>query len=583
MQIIIAAIVIFLISLSIAGFSYWSIRRFKEEVKKKEEETRHRMYELAILKEVGDRIGYSLNLEKIVDIITGSLPQFIEYSAASYMLLEPEKILFKTELQTPVSKGFVTDVKKRMIDSLSALLGRDLSLDTIDEVVTGAIATGDGGGDEPVRSFFNIPLVIGGNVVGVLTVAHTKEGLYKEKEMTLLYKIVGEASQAVTRLEDVIKTERGKLGAMVESMTDGVIMTDNDYRVVVANPAAKRIAGIAEKKDATVFDFIDGFEGKFDIRGKLEESVKLGKVLAQDGIVIRGRVFQVFVSPVKGALGLRKEEVFGGAVVFHDVTSEKGVEKMREDFTSMMVHELRSPLDGIKKMGEMMRSDPSIREDKKVFDEYLGMMYKSSSSMLELVNDLLDVAKMESGKFDIRRRPTDIKQVIDERVRFFSALADDAKIALAAALGEGIPAEVDIDPVRIGQVFNNLISNALKFTGPGGRVTVQAFMHKEGGDIAREAEGAGVKWIWGNEGETLKGYHAALVVAVTDTGSGISKEHLGRLFNKFMQFEASATSGKKGTGLGLVISKGIIEAHGGTIGVSSEEGVGSTFYFTINA
>jgi len=101
-------IIVLAFSLSIACFSYWFVRKFRGEVKKREEDVKHRMYELAILKEVGDRIGYSLNLEKIVDIITGSLPQFIEYSAASYMLLEPEKILFKTELQKPVGRIPIT-------------------------------------------------------------------------------------------------------------------------------------------------------------------------------------------------------------------------------------------------------------------------------------------------------------------------------------------------------------------------------------------------------------------------------------------------------------------------------------------
>jgi len=560
------------------GFLYWFMVIFKVRVKKREEEIKHRMYELAILKEVGDRIGYSLNLEKIVDIITGSLPQFIEYSVASYMLIEPEKILFKTELQAPVSKEFIDDIKKRMLNSISALLGREFSEDSVEELVTGAIGTQEI--NEPVRSFFNIPLVISGNVVGVLTVAHTKDGLYNEKEMTLLYKIVKQASDAVSRLEEVIKTEQGKLGAMLESMVDGVVMTDMDYRIVVANPAIKHAIGIKKKRDITIFDFIDNLEKKFDIRGKLEESVKLDKVLTESGVVIGDRVFQIFVSPVKGKIETGKGETFGGVVIFHDITKEKEAERMREDFTSMMVHELRSPLDGIKKMGELMRTDPSIVEDKKIFNEYLQMMYQSSSDMLELVNGLLDVAKIESGKFDIYMSPSDIKKIINDRIKFFETTAKDAKIELTSFFGQEIPESVNIDQTRILQVLNNLLSNAIKFTDSGGKVVIQAFVHKKTENIADEAKKDGIKWFV--ESSALEGYPDSLIVAVTDTGKGISKEDIKeKLFNKFTQLEATARSEKRGTGLGLVVAKGIIEAHDGIIGVASEEGVGSTFYVTI--
>lgn len=573
------AISIFILSLMVAGFSYWYVVKFKKEVKKSEEEVRRRMYELAILKEVGDRIGYSLNLEKVVDIITSSLPQFIEYSTASYMLLEPEKILFKTDLQDPVSKEFIGDVKKRMLGSLSVLLGKELSGYDIEEVVTGVISTSKDRGK--VMSFFNIPLIIDTNVVGVITVASTKGGLYNEDEMTLLYQIVGQASQAVTKLEDVIKTERGKLGAMVESMSDGIVMTDTDYRIVVANPAAKHIIGVRYDEDITIFDFIDKLGKKFDIRGKLEESVKLDKLFVEDDIEINGRIFQIFSLPVKGNTA-NKEKIFGGVVIFRDVTKIKEVEKMREDFTSMMVHELRTPLDGIKKMGELMRSDPSIKNDDKTYNEYLLMMYNSASDMLELVNDLLDVAKIESGKFTIIKEPSDIKSIVKERAMFFEPIVNDAKIDLSIKFGDGIPNSLNIDTKRISQVVNNLLSNAVKFTPKNGKINIQVFVHKKGNMLEEEVIDKADKFLFTEEKNKFKKYPDSVFVAITDNGKGMDREDKKKIFNKFTQLKDGVISEKKGTGLGLVIVKGIIEAHGGNVGVLSKEGVGSTFYFTIN-
>jgi len=565
-------------SILIGAYSYWKSKKLSRDIVASETELKSRMYELSILKELGDKIGYSLNVQKIVDVITGSLNQFIDYSTVSYMLVDPAKIVFKADLQSSVSRQFVDDIKNRMRDSLSALLDKKLDTIPVEEALTGAMLKES---NEPVRSFFNIPLVIGGNVVGVLTVAHIKPGLYHEEEMTILYKIVNQASQAVTQLEEVVKTEEGKLNAMVESMGDGIVMTDKDYRVAVVNPAAKFIIGLPNKNDVTIFDFIDHLEGKFDIRGKLEESITLGKIFSADEVAIGGGFFQILVAPVKGSHGTIKGETVAGVVIFHDVTKERQVEKMRDQFTSMIVHELRSPLGNMKKIGEIMKEE-SIRQDKKAYNEYVQMFSQSSSDMLDIVNDLLDVAKLEAGKFEVSKRKANIKEIIEDRIKFFDTTSRSAKIELAPVFGREIPEDILIDPLRISQVLGNLISNAIKFSRPGGRVFVQAFMHRNGQDLEREAAEAGISWFKDIENKLPNDYADTLVIAITDTGEGISKENRSKLFNKFEQFGSGNRADKpKGTGLGLVIVKGIIEAHGGTIGVVSEEGIGSTFYFTI--
>jgi len=567
-------------SILIGAYSYWKSKKLSRDIVASETELKSRMYELSILKELGDKIGYSLNVQKIVDVITGSLNQFIDYSTVSYMLVDPAKIVFKADLQSSVSRQFVDDIKNRMRDSLSALLDKKLDTIPVEEALTGAMLKES---NEPVRSFFNIPLVIGGNVVGVLTVAHIKPGLYHEEEMTILYKIVNQASQAVTQLEEVVKTEEGKLNAMVESMGDGIVMTDKDYRVAVVNPAAKFIIGLPNKNDVTIFDFIDHLEGKFDIRGKLEESITLGKIFSADEVAIGGGFFQILVAPVKGSHGTIKGETVAGVVIFHDVTKERQVEKMRDQFTSMIVHELRSPLGNMKKIGEIMKEE-SIRQDKKAYDEYVQMFSQSSSDMLDIVNDLLDVAKLEAGKFEVSKRKANIKEIIEDRIKFFDTTSRSAKIELAGVFGREIPVDVLLDPLRISQVLSNLISNAIKFSRPGGRVFVQAFMHRNGQDLEREAAEAGISWFKDTENKLPNDYADTLVIAITDTGEGISKENRGKLFNKFEQFGSGNRVDKpKGTGLGLVIVKGIIEAHGGTIGMVSEEEIGSTFYFTIKS
>jgi len=550
-------------------------QKFKAKANEQNEETKRRMYELAILKELGDRTGYSLDVQNIIDIITGSLRQFIDYSAVSYMLIEPEKLIFKVHLEKSVSRGFVDDIKKRMVNSLTALSGEDTSKQRIEEVLSGVILVDEI--KEPIRSFFNIPLVIGEKLVGVLTIADTKPGLYKEEEMTILYKISRQASNAVTRLQEVVQNEQRKLNSVLQSMNDGVVMTDKDYRIVVVNPAAKKIVGIENKKEVTIFDFIDNLEGKFDIRGKLEESVKLNKVLVVSDVLIQQKFLQISVLPVKSNQTKDNQEMLGGAVIFHDITQEKEIEKLKEDFTSMIAHELRSPLDGIRKMAEVVRTC-SVKKVQK--EEYFQQIYQSSSEMLGLISNLLDSAKIEAGKFEILKQPHDIKQVVAGRVDFFSALAKDNKVKVSKVLDKNLPEMVSFDEYRIGQVLNNFLSNAIKFSKVGGKIMLQVLLHKKGESIATEAEQAKIKWFLQQQDiAKLTLLDNCLVVGITDNGEGIAQEDISQLFNKFKQ--AKTAHAKKGTGLGLVIAKGIVQAHKGIVGVASEQGVGSTFYFTI--
>jgi len=572
-------VVLITLYLVVIAFSYWGVHRIKRGVYAKDTEIKRRLYELAILKEIADRTVYSLNIKKILDVIVGSLNQFLEYSVVSYMLLEPSKVVFKADLERSVSISFIKDIRTRMLGSLSALLGRDLSAVEVEETITGAIMMGVT--EEPVRSYFNIPLVIGDQLVGVLTVSHTKAGLYKESEMEILYKIVNQASQAVSKLEDVVKTEQGKIAAMLESMLEGVVMTDLDYRVIAANPAAEAVIGYKGEGVPTIFNFIDAFNESLDIRSKLEEAIKLDKVLTINEVIFNNKYYQVVVSPVKSNIGLTRGQTLGGVIILHDVTHEKEAEKMRNDFTSMIVHELRSPLGNIKKIGEMMRSS-KILEDKQASSEYVSMLYESSSSMLDLVNDLLDVAKLEAGKFSVEKSSVDIKEILSERMKFFEATARDAGINMNLIVAEGVPNSVSVDAKRITQVLNNLFSNALIYTLKGGTVTAICFLHKKGQTISDEALAVSAPWVSDSMSLDTTILPDSVVVAVTDTGEGITSENIEKLFNKFTQFSSSTRDSEhKGTGLGLVIVKGIIDAHGGVVGVGSKLKSGSTFYFTI--
>ncbi|KKP32176.1 MAG: hypothetical protein A2312_01000 [Candidatus Staskawiczbacteria bacterium RIFOXYB2_FULL_32_9] len=542
-------------------------RKIALDLIEKEKEAKRKMYEIAILKELGDKMGYSLNIQKILEIIVSSLKQFVDYSSVSYMLLSPEKIVFKSHFEKSTSRTFVNQIKVKMLDSLATILNKDLKTIKIDELFSGIDLNNALKGQ--VASYFNIPLVVAGKIEGLLTVSDTVANSFKEEEMTILYKIIHQATKAVDRLQEVVKQENSKMNAMVYSMTEGVVMTDIDYRITVANPAVKKAIGFSENDDLTILNFIERLQNKFDFRGKVQESIQQDKIFFSEEISLPNGFFKIIVSPVKNS-----GKILGSVAIFRDISSEKELEKIKEEFTSMIVHELRSPLDGIKKMIEFMRAS-KIKKQQEL--ECFQMIYHSSSDMLQLVNNLLDMAKIEAGKFDLVKQNSDIKETVKSRIMFYQVASKDAEVSISSFFSKDIPDKVEFDPRTISQVLNNLVSNALKFNKKQGTIEIQVLLHKKGQSILKEAEENQIKWFMKEDILDIKD---SLFVAVSNTGQGIAKDQMNKLFNKFSQVKTVFTK-EAGTGLGLAITKSIIESHGGVVGAQSIEGEGATFYFTL--
>lgn len=553
---------------------FWvEYRRVRARLGHREEQIRQRMYEISILRELQERIGYSLNVQKIVDIISSSLGKLLPYSTVAYMLKGNEgKLVFHMILAEQVNKSFLADVKKRMTLSFSALFNKTYQEKDIEESISGVVT--DPENKKAVQSFFNIPIVINNKPTGILTVASTEPGLYKtSSEVEILYTIMNQASEAVSKLETVLEIEKGKLNAMVASMADGVIMIDKDFHLMVANPMARKMLELKEA-EPSVFDILDGLSDHIDLRTKIEESIKKDTLVVEPEVRVRDRFLQILITPVKD----NNNKALGSVILLHDMTREKELEKLREDFTSMMVHELRSPLTGIRSIAGLLKGD-KIKQDQTKYQEFIGLIESNSNSMLDLVNDLLDVAKLESGKFEVFKRPADLKLLIKGRIDSFSSLASESKLTLEQKIMPEIPQTLVFDDAKITQVLNNLLSNAIKFTPAGGKIAVSSFMCEKGADLPQQAANLGLPWQGLKHGAVCP--VGSVVVSVSDTGYGISENEIGKLWSKFKQLSSSSKSEKKGTGLGLVIVKGVVEAHGGQAGVFSEEGKGTTFYFTL--
>lgn len=508
----------------------------------KEGELKHRLYEVSILKELGERIGYSLDLEKITDIITNSLDSLFEYSTVSSLIFKEGRIIFKCHLAQPVSQKFVDAVRGKMVASLEALLNQHLPSQTWEEDLSGVLP--DEKNPSLPASFFNIPLVINNKVKGLINISSIKVGLYKEPEMTILYKITNQASEAVSKLEKVLETEKGKLNAMVASMADGVIMTDENQRTLVANPMARFLLDLSTE-EITIFDLVKTLSGKLDLHEKLKESQVKGQVVTIPEVALKDKFVQVLISPVKDDEG----KFLGNVTLLQDITEEKKMAKMRQDFTAMMVHELRTPLTVIKSGAEtILEHSQNLPQDKLL--TLVDAMKDSSREMIGLVNDLLDAAKIEAGKFSVSLSTQPLKPLLEETRESFLPLALRKKFNLKLLCPDDLP-QVKIDRERLRQVLNNLLFNALKFTEQG-QITL-----------------------------SVKSENGQILTTVADTGCGIGPKEKDKLFSPFSQILTPREEREPGTGLGLLIAKGIVEAHGGKIWFDSEVGKGSTFYFTL--
>jgi signal transduction histidine kinase len=267
-------------------------------------------------------------------------------------------------------------------------------------------------------------------------------------------------------------------------------------------------------------------------------------------VILKDKALELTITPVRDKQGEKQ----GASVILHDVTSEKSLEKLRQEFTAMMVHELRAPLTAVRWSSESLLKSlgsPQAEVEVEKIKQGIGTIDTATINMLELVNDLLDVAKIEAGKFELNLQEYDLVAIIQDQVKTFTAQAEQKHLAMDVISPDSC--RLKCDKVRISQVVDNLLSNAIKYTDSG-RIDI---------NVSREEE------------------KKRVVVSIKDSGIGVTREDLNQLFSKFKQLTSTDRS-RKGTGLGLVVSKGIVEAHGGQIWAESAgENMGSTFYFSL--
>jgi len=394
------------------------------------------------------------------------------------------------------------------------------------------------------------PLTVGGKTVGVLYIMGA--GL-TEGDIPTVMAFANQAAIALqnARLYQALTEQELELRRQIEKAPDAILSLDLEGHITVFNREAERLSG-HQQKDALGWPFVQLVCPEY-----LEEVEQLLSSEPGSGVLLQAHELQIFdrwgdqvpleirVSPTE-----KGGRLIGWQVIGRDVSERKRLEEMKSQFIATVSHDLRTPLASIMGFSEML-IDGSPGPLTGVQEEFLGIIFESAERQLALVNDLLDISKLEAGRLQLEMETVHLPELIWGVMEVIRPLAEKKGVTLKMDVNDGLPT-TEGDPRRLERILSNLLSSAVKFTPEGGSVEVAA---------------------WQDNGQ--------LKIRVSDTGLGIPPEDLPNLFQPFHRGRNVTKKAIEGTGLGLTIVKALVDAHNGTIEVQSELDKGTTFHFAL--
>jgi PAS domain S-box-containing protein len=419
------------------------------------------------------------------------------------------------------------------------------------------------------RSALAVPLQAGGDVLGVLLLFHTRPDFFNEDHLLLVETAAIQVSHAINNaaLYSLIRDQAERLGSMLkarqveaaksqsilEAVADGVIVADADGLIVLFNAAAERILELPREEalGRTTSEML-GLYGS-QARDWMEAVARWARqaemYTAEEylaaGLEIGDRTVSVHLSPV-----LMGEEFLGTVSVFRDVTAEVEARRAKTEFVSTVSHELRTPMTSVKGYVELllMGAVGVLTDDQQHF---LSIVRNNTDRLTKLVDDLLDISRIESGRMALSPENVSVGALVDQVLVGMETRAADKGLTVQSDVPPELP-QVIADPDRVVQILTNLVVNACYYTPPSGEVTVSV---REQDDMVH--------------------------ISVSDTGIGIAPQDQEKIFDRFFRADDAVVQGAPGTGLGLCIVQSLVEMHGGQVWVESEMGEGSTFTFTL--
>lgn len=332
--------------------------------------------------------------------------------------------------------------------------------------------------------------------------------------------------------------ERSNLAAVLANLTDGVVMTDGDKRIILANPSAERLFNFRET-NVIGHPLIEAVHD-YEIDEVVEKCLKTANEETAQ-LESAGRFLRVIALPISPSVASTT------LILFQDLTQLRNLQTMRRELIGNISHDLRTPIAGIKAMVETLQD--TALEDKKTAMDFLIRINSETDRLTQMVAELTELSRIETGSAELRMEPTNLNLLVEEVVAQMNPLAESRPVIITTALDTSLPI-IKVDKDRISQTLINLVHNAIKFNHPGGKIIISTNY-----DID------------------------SAIVSVSDTGIGISKDDLPHIFERF--YKADKARSRGGSGLGLAIAKHTIQAHGGSIWAKSEEGHGTILSFSL--
>jgi two-component system phosphate regulon sensor histidine kinase PhoR len=338
-----------------------------------------------------------------------------------------------------------------------------------------------------------------------------------------------------------LRDERDLLGRILESMREGVLVMDGEHRILLANPSLRDMLVLAS--DVVGRSTIEVIRNA-DLQATVEKAVTASEPIEGEIEVggIKPRRLLVHAARLSG-------EPRALVLVLFDVTEMRRLETVRRDFVANVSHELRTPIASLRSAAETLRL--AAERDSKAAGQFIDIIERNSKRLGELIDDLLDLSKIEAREIRLHVEPLDVAKVCGKTLTRFADRAASRRVRLSAEIPEDL-ARASGDGNALDRVLTNLVDNALKYCPDGASITITA----------------------GRTGDKIR-------IAVSDNGPGIEERHLPRLFERFYRVDSGRSREMGGTGLGLSIVKHLVEAMRGEVGVESYPGKGSTFAFTL--
>ncbi|NTW02811.1 MAG: GAF domain-containing protein, partial [Oscillochloris sp.] len=522
------------------------------------EQAKRRTAELATLNEIAAAVTSSLNARDIYHLVMEKLNEYFQVDAGSLLMLdhETDDLVFVMTLEAgeeklfgvrvPQGQGFVGMVAQ----SQRYAIIHDAQSDPRFYAKVSESVNYD------VRTILCVPIIVKDRTIGVIELLNKRDGIFTEEEADRLMRMAATIGVAIenARLFQEVTTVRDRFEAILNSTNDGILMADMHGAVVTANPMAAQV--FACRKEGLIGRQIDELLAELSARALavssplwLNDENATGQVVELEFSSPQTRFIRHYTLPVREANGSE----IGRLALFQDISKERELAQLREDYTGMLIHDLRAPLTAIMN-GIMMVKRGLGGPISEQQQELLGIAHQGSQTMLEMVNTLLDIAKMEQGHMPLEVEPLSPYALIDETMDRLLVSARNQRVKLEQQLSVGLPL-LEADKEKLVRVLQNLIDNAIKFSPTDASVTLGA---------------VSLQITEGNTGNVvgLPLHLPALAPGnwlafwVSDQGPGIPPQYHERIFEKFGQVRGRKV---RGTGLGLTFCKLVIESHSGKI------------------